>query len=71
VGGTKGYDVARRALAQAIEKAGGAEALAARLSIAPGALRMYLMGSERIPDRLFLRIVDVLQPQPESPDGGA
>lgn len=71
MGGTNGNDVARRALAQAIERAGGAEALAARLSIAPGALRMYLMGSERIPDRLFLRIVDVLQPQAKSPDRGA
>lgn len=63
--------MARRALAQAIDKAGGADALAARLHIAPGALRMYLMGSERIPDRLFLRIVDVLQPQPKSPDSEA
>ena len=63
--------MARRALTQAMEVAGGADALAARLKIAPGALRMYLMGSERIPDRLFLLIVDVLQPQPKSTDRGA
>lgn len=62
MGGQNGNDVAQRALARAIEKAGGAEALAARLNIAPGVLRMYLMGSERVPDQLFLRIVDVLQP---------
>ena len=71
MGGQNGKDVARRALARAIEKAGGADALAALLGIAPGALRMYLMGSERIPDRLFLRIVDVLQPQAKSSDRGA
>ena len=71
MGGQNGKDVARRALARAIEKAGGADALAARLNIAPGALRMYLMGSERIPDRLFLRIVDVLQPQAKTSDRGA
>ena len=71
MGGLNGKDVARRALARAIEKAEGADALAARLKIAPGALRVYLMGTERIPDQLFLRIVDVLQPQPKASDRGA
>ena len=51
--------MARRALTQAMELAGGADAWAARLKIA------------RIPDRLFLLIVDVLQPQPKATDRGA
>ena len=47
---------------QAAEQLGGMDALAARLDMSAGALRVYLMGSEPVPPQLFLRIVDVLQP---------
>jgi hypothetical protein len=61
VGGANGHDVARRALEQAAQKLGGMDALALRLGMSTGALRVYLMGSEPVPQHLFLRIVDVLQ----------
>ena len=57
-----GKDVARRALAQAVERAGGMDALAVKIGMTAGALRHYLNGTEPLPDTLFLRIVDVLQP---------
>jgi hypothetical protein len=55
-------DVGRKALVRAAEQLGGLEALAARLDMSPGALRVYLMGTEPVPQPLFLRIVDVLEP---------
>ena len=65
VGGTSA-DVARKVLVQAAERLGGMEALATRLGITAGALRLYLMGSEPVPQKLFLRVVDVLQPPPKA-----
>lgn len=64
-------DVGRKALVQAAEQLGGMEALATRLGLSIGALRVYLMGSEPVPEQLFLRIVDVLQPslRPKTPPG--
>ncbi|HZO01284.1 MAG TPA: hypothetical protein VFB93_08805 [Burkholderiales bacterium] len=53
-------------LVQAAERLGGMEALATRLGITAGALRLYLMGSEPVPQKLFLRVVDVLQPPPKA-----
>jgi hypothetical protein len=47
---------------RAAEQLGGMEALAARLDMSPGALRVYLVGTEPVPQPLFLRIVDVLEP---------
>jgi hypothetical protein len=64
VGGPNEQDVARRALEQAAQKLGGMDALALRLGMTAGALRVYLMGSEPLPQHLFLRVVDILQPSP-------
>jgi AcrR family transcriptional regulator len=58
--------VGRKALVQAAEQLGGMDALARRLGLSTGALRVYFMGSEPVPQQLFLRIVDVLQPSLQS-----
>lgn len=51
---------ARQVLARAAMVVGGTEALAARLDMSPRVLKLYLEGSESIPDSLLLRAIDLI-----------
>lgn len=50
----------RRVLARAAAMMGGAEQLAAHLKISHRVLQHYLVGTEPVPDALFLRAIDVI-----------
>ena len=49
-----------RALARAVELAGGTRELAAYLGIRPLTLSYFLHGASHVPEDLFLRVVDLL-----------
>ena len=61
-------DDARRVLAGAAARAGGVDKLASQLDVSERLLRHYIEGHEPVPDRLFLKVVDVILKQvPEPP----
>ena len=49
-----------RVLKQAADTVGGVEALARRLGISAGVLRLYLEGRRPIPDELVFKAVDIV-----------
>ena len=53
----------RKLIAQAAVRLGGAKQLTERLGIPPRRLNRYMNGHEAIPDKLFLKVVDVIVEQ--------
>jgi ribosome-binding protein aMBF1 (putative translation factor) len=51
----------RRMLRKAMEQAGDVDALAKRLGMSSTRLRAYDAGEAEIPEKVFLRIVDLLE----------
>jgi hypothetical protein len=49
-----------RTLREALRVLGSKERLATELGLAPGDLEAYLAGERRLPDKVFLRALDVV-----------
>jgi len=64
----------RRALANAVQAAGGEEALREYLNVNDVTLRTWLTGLKPIPENVFLRLIDLLLDPPRNtsalPQGG-
>lgn len=59
----------RKLLAHVAVQMGGVDRLAGKLGISARLLNLYITGKERIPDSLFLRVVDVvLEKEPPKTD---
>lgn len=56
----RSHQVHLRALQRAAEIAGGPEALAAYLGVSGDRVSIWIKGGSRIPDDVFLKIVDLL-----------
>jgi DNA-binding transcriptional regulator YdaS (Cro superfamily) len=52
-----------RALKRAAQIVGGREALAAQLDVPMDELAHWMEGSKRVPDAIFLRVVDIVSAQ--------
>ena len=48
------------ALRKAVEMVGGEEQLGARLGLSAGTIRLFIAGRIRLPQRLFLQVVDII-----------
>ena len=57
----------RRALANAIQAAGGEDALREYLKVNEITLRTWLTGLKPIPENVFLRLIDLLLDSPHNP----
>ena len=49
-----------RAVAKAVQVLGGEEALAARLGLTPGTIRLLVAGRVPVPQQVFLKVVDII-----------
>jgi hypothetical protein len=61
----------RRLLEHAATRLGGVEQLAAKLGISQRMIKIYLAGTRRLPDALFLRVVDLVSEEWRSAEGKA
>jgi DNA-binding transcriptional regulator YdaS (Cro superfamily) len=52
--------VQAQALRKAVEILGGEEQLGARLGLSAGTIRLFITGRIRLPQRLFLEVVDII-----------
>ena len=52
--------VQTQALRKAVEILGGEEQLGARLGLSAGTIRLFITGRIRLPQRLFLQVVDII-----------
>jgi len=52
--------VQTEALRKAVEILGGEEQLGARLGLSAGTIRLFITGRIRLPQRLFLQVVDII-----------
>lgn len=59
-------EAARRVLERAAEKCGGVENLAQRLGVHARVLKMCIEGREEVPDKLYLKAVDVVMEEPHA-----
>jgi len=62
--------VQTEALRKAVEILGGEEQLGARLGLSAGTIRLFIAGRIRLPQRLFLQVVDIVSgdaPRVEEP----
>lgn len=68
IGGTViAHKAAQLVLAKAAEKLGGTNALAECLGVRPDALRQYIEGSLPVTEELYLKAVDIVLGDPDSP----
>jgi hypothetical protein len=68
IGGTViAQKAAQVVLAKAAEKMGGTDALAEYLGVRPDGLRQYLEGSLPVSEELYLKAVDIVLGDPDSP----
>jgi len=49
-----------RAVAKAVQILGGEEALAVRLGLTPGTIKLLMVGKIPVPQQVFLKVVDIL-----------
>jgi hypothetical protein len=56
--------VQAEALRKAVEMLGGEEQLGARLGLSAGTIRLFINGRIRLPQRLFLQVVDIISGEP-------
>jgi hypothetical protein len=56
--------VQTQALKKAVEILGGEEQLGARLGLSSGTIRLFITGRIRLPQRLFLQVVDIISADP-------
>lgn len=54
-----------RAVTKAAEMVGGEEQLGARLGLSAGTIRLFATGRIRLPQRLFLQLVDIISGDPD------
>ena len=52
--------VQTQALRKAVEIVGGEEQLGDRLGLSAGTIRLFITGKIRLPQRLFLQVVDII-----------
>jgi DNA-binding transcriptional regulator YdaS (Cro superfamily) len=52
--------VQSEAMRKAVEIVGGEEQLGARLGLSAGTIRLFITGRIRLPQRLFLQVVDII-----------
>jgi hypothetical protein len=52
--------VQTQALRKAVEIVGGEEQLGVRLGLSAGTIRLFITGRIRLPQRLFLQVVDIV-----------
>jgi hypothetical protein len=52
--------VQAQALRKAVEIVGGEEQLGERLGLSAGTIRLFITGKIRLPQRLFLQVVDII-----------
>ena len=52
--------VQMRAMSKAVEMVGGEAQLGARLGLSVGTIRLFATGRIRLPQRLFLQVVDII-----------
>jgi DNA-binding transcriptional regulator YdaS (Cro superfamily) len=60
-----------RAIRKAVEIVGGEEQLGARLGLSVGTVRLFGSGRIRLPQRLFLLVVDIISGDPASVENAA
>ena len=63
--------VQTRAMRKAAEMVGGEEQLGARLGLSAGTIRLFATGRIRLPQRLFLQVVDIISADPASVESAA
>ena len=56
--------VQMRFMRKAVEMIGGEEQLGARLGLSAGTIRLFATGRIRLPQRLFLQVVDIISADP-------
>lgn len=54
-----------RSVRKAVEMVGGEEQLGARLGLSAGTIRLFATGRIRLPQRLFLKVVDIISGDPD------
>ena len=60
-----------RAIRKAVEIVGGEEQLGARLGLSVGTVRLFSTGRIRLPQRLFLLVVDIISADPAAVENAA
>jgi DNA-binding transcriptional regulator YdaS (Cro superfamily) len=63
--------VQMQAVRKAVEMVGGEEQLGARLGLSVGTVRLFATGRIRLPQRLFLQVVDIISGDPTSVENPA
>jgi len=63
--------VQMRVVRTAVEMVGGEEQLGARLGLSAGTVRLFSTGRIRLPQRLFLLVVDIISADPASVENAA
>jgi hypothetical protein len=63
--------VQMRFMRKAVEMIGGEEQLGARLGLSVGTIRLFATGRIRLPQRLFLQVVDIISADPASVENAA
>ena len=60
-----------RAVAKAVQILGGEEALAVRLGLTPGTIKLLMVGKIPVPQQVFLKVVDILSDDDPPSTGGS
>jgi DNA-binding transcriptional regulator YdaS (Cro superfamily) len=60
-----------RAVAKAVQVLGGEEALAARLGLTPGTIKLLMAGRVPVPQQVFLKVVDIISGDDWPPNGNS